>query len=317
MSQECKKISIIIPVYNEEQSLQKLHSLFCEVLNGLRYEYELIFVNDGSSDRSQALLEEFRRADRHVRVIEFSRNFGKEIALTAGLQFCTGDAAVMIDSDLQHPIELLSQFIQKWQDGAEVVIGVRISNTGEGMVKRLGSKLYYRIMRWISEVEIVPQSTDYRLLDRSVIDAFKHFSEHNRMTRALIDWLGFRREYIYFHAAERFDGSTVRYTFSKLFRLATDSIISLSFFPLRLAGYLGSAIVVLSSLLGAFIVFEQYFLHDPLHLGVSGTGMLALLIIFLVGIVLACLGLIALYIATIQHEVLSRPLYVVRKAKKE
>jgi len=307
-----KLISIIIPIYNEEKNIPFLYQKLTGVLTSLqKYDFELIFINDGSQDKSLLELEKITQKDQRARILDFSRNFGKEIATTAGIHSCHGDACLMIDADLQHPIEKIPEFIGKWEKGAEVVIGVREKNNGEGLVKKFGSFVFYKIINMISETEIVSKATDFRLLDRMVIDAFNKLTEKNRMTRALIDWLGFRRDYVYFTANARINGKA-SYSFWKLLRLAFNSFISFSLFPLRLAGYLGIIITILSGMLGIFIIITRYFIKDVYF---SGTAILAVIILFLIGIVLICLGLIALYIANIHAEVNNRPLYVIRKRK--
>lgn len=306
---EKKLISLIIPVFNEEKNIPALYEKLRGVMSGLTYEWELIFVNDGSRDNSLKEIEKVISSDARVRVIDFSRNFGKEIATTAGINNCRGDACIMIDADLQHPVEKIPEFIGDWEDGYEVVIGVRNKNKGEGLVKKLGSYLFYKIINRISDTQIVSQSTDFRLLDRVVIDEFNKLTERNRMTRALIDWLGFRRKYIYFDANQRLHGKA-SYSFWKLIRLAFNSMISFSLFPLRVAGYMGIVITLLSGILGIFIFITKY-VTGALYF--SGPAILAVIILFLIGIVLICLGLIALYIANIHVEVSNRPAYVIRK----
>ena len=307
---EKKTISLIIPIYNEEKNIPILFERLKKVIDVLSYSWELIFVNDGSGDKSMDELEKIKNSDDRIKIIDFSRNFGKEIATTAGINHCRGDACIMIDADLQHPVELIPEFIKKWEDGAEVVVGVRKKNKGEGLVKRMGSFFFYKIINRISDTEIVSQATDFRLLDREVIDQFKNMTERNRMTRALVDWMGFRRQYINFEANERLHGKA-SYSFWKLLRLAFNSIISFSLFPLRIAGYLGITITILSGILGIFMFITNYVTGS---LNFSGPAVLAVVILFLIGIVLICLGLIALYIANIHAEVSNRPLYIIRKS---
>ena len=309
-------ISLIVPIYNEEKNINLFYQALTEVLanSAVDFEFELIFIDDGSTDQSAGLIEQLADADTRIKYLEFSRNFGKEIATTAGLNYAQGAAAIMIDADLQHPVELIPELIAKWQNGAEVVIGVRKSNKGEGLVKKIGSGLFYNIINNIADVKIIPQATDFRLIDRLVIDQFNRFTENNRMTRALIDWLGFKREYVYFNANKRLDGRA-KYGFLKLFHLAISSFVSLSLLPLKLAGYLGTLIVVLSGALGFYILVGKYIFHFFNPASFSGPAQLAILIVFLVGIILMSLGLIALYIANIHGEVTGRPLYVIRKKK--
>ena len=308
-----KFVSIVVPVFNEERNILKLYLELIKTLSRADKSFEIIFVNDGSQDKSQFEIKKIKKIDSRVRLISLTRNFGKELATTAGINHSLGDACIIIDADLQHPPFLIPEFIKKWEEGASVVIGVRKSNKGEGLIKKAGSKMFYKIMNKISETRLVPNATDYRLLDRTVIDEFNKFSERNRMTRALIDWLGFDTKYLYFDAGKRVSGRA-RYSNFKLLRLAINSMVSFSLFPLKIAGYLGIFITFLSLPLGIFILIEKYILNDPLNLAISGPATLAVILLFLVGIVLICLGLIALYIANIHNEVINRPLYVIKKS---
>ncbi|MFA6047619.1 MAG: glycosyltransferase family 2 protein [Parcubacteria group bacterium] len=307
---EKRMISLIIPIFNEEKNIPILYEHVKKVVDSTPHLWELIFVNDGSRDGSVTELQKIRDIDSRVKIIDFSRNFGKEIAMTAGINNCRGDACMMIDADLQHPVELIPEFIKKWEDGAEVVVGVRKKNKGEGIVKKAGSYFFYKIINRISDMKIVSQATDFRLLDREVINEFNKMTERNRMTRALIDWMGFRRQYINFEANERLHGEA-SYSFWKLLRLAFNSIVSFSLFPLRIAGYLGIFITLISGLLGLFIFITKYVIGS---MEFSGPAILAVVTLFLIGIVLICLGLIALYIANIHAEVSNRPLYIIRKS---
>lgn len=307
-------ISIIVPVYNEEVNIPILYSQLKKQLDNLEMSYEIIFVNDGSNDQSRDRIASLIKSDSKVKVIDFSRNFGKEVAITAGLNHALGEAAIMIDADLQHPPELIPEFISKWKSGKEIVIGVRQDTKKQNIFRKFFSWFFYKFINLVSDTEIVPKATDYRLLDKKVIREFNRLTERNRMARGLIDWLGFDREYICFTANERI-GSSSRFSAVKLMRLAISSVVSLSLFPLKLAGYLGIFITFFSGLLGLFVLVEKYFLSDPLNMNFSGSAILAIIIMFLVGIILICLGLIALYIASIHGEVLNRPLYVIREKK--
>lgn len=311
MEVEKKLISIIVPVFNEEKNVPLCYEKMRMLFDVLPYAFEIIFINDGSSDKSNLALEKISARDARLRVIEFSRNFGKEVAVTAGINHCLGTACIILDADLQHPIEKIPEFIEKWEGGAEVVVGVREKNRGEGLVKKIGSYFFYKIINRISDMEIVTRATDFRLLDRIVIDEFNRLTEKNRMTRALIDWLGFRRDYVRFEANERIHGAP-SYGFWKLTHLAFSSVISFSLFPLKLAGYLGIIITLGSGLLGIFVMFDRYVSKE---FGFSGSAILAVVILFLIGIVLICLGFIALYIANIHAEVTNRPMYIIRKKK--
>lgn len=308
-----KLISLVVPIHNEVENIPALYAALLRVSESLpSYSWEFLFVDDGSTDNSVSLLETLAEKDSRINLIEFSRNFGKELATTAGIHSATGDAVLMLDADLQHPPELIPEFIKKWEAGAEVVIGVRLSNTREGLVKRLGSKLYYSISNFISDTEILSKATDFRLMDRKVVDEFNKFSERSRITRGLVDWLGFRRDTVEFVAPARSYG-VAKYSFTKLLGLAFSSFVSHSLFPLRFAGYLGITIIAISLPLGIFMFFSRYIFTNFYNF--SGTAILATILLFLIGIVLACLGLIALYIANIHTEVANRPLYVIRKKK--
>ncbi len=308
-----KIISIIIPVFNEEKNVPLIYHALRQVWEKLpSYDYEYIFVNDGSKDKSSLAIEALAANDKNVKCVEFSRNFGKEMATTAGIEAATGDAVIIIDADLQHPAELIPQFVSRWENGAEIVIGVRTRNKGEGFTKKMGSWLFYKIMSLIPNTNVIPGETDFRLIDRMVANAFNGLSEQRRMTRSLINWLGFKKEIITFEANARMHGEAA-YSTSKLIRLALYSLISNSLLPLRITGYLGIIITFLSGLLGGVIFFELYIFGDPWNWNLSGSGQLAIIIVFLVGIILMALGIIALYIENMHTELSDRPLYVVRK----
>ena len=313
-----KTISVIIPVYNEEANIPLIYAAVLEAWKGLpNYNLELLFVDDGSQDESAQAIEHLllgeQQSPRHSgRLIELSRNFGKEMATTAGIHEATGDAVIMLDADLQHPPACIPQFVEVWEQGAEVVVGVRSRNSGEGFIKRWGSIIFYKIMGAISDTEFVPGETDFRLVDRKVVEAYKSFPEHERMTRSLINWLGFRRGRVVFEAAARQNG-TPGYSTLKLVHLAVNSFLSNTLLPLRFAGYLGVAITLFSGLLGVLVIVTKYLIPTVFGSSITGTAQLAILLLFLIGIVLAMLGIIGLYVGSIHTEVSNRPLYVIRR----
>lgn len=311
-----KKISIVIPAYNEEKNIPLIYGEIQKVFKTLqdKYIFDVLFVNDGSTDNTLAEIEKLASLDQQVKYIDFSRNFGKEVATTAALNNCQGDACIILDADLQHPIGLIPEFVKKWEHGFEVVVGIRNKNKSLGLMKKIGSSIFYKIINSISEIKIDPNATDFRLLDRLVIDEFNRFTETNRMTRALIDWLGFKKDFIHFDANERVNGDA-SYSFWKLFVLAINSFISLSLLPLKFAGTIGFVITFISGIAGAYILLGKYFLHWPFASTFSDSENLAILILFLVGIILISIGLMALYVANIQSEVINRPMYVIRKKK--
>ena len=310
-----KHISIIIPLFNEEKNIPLVFAELEAVFKPLagQYSYEVIFVNDGSLDHSQEVISKLSVENPHVKYLEFSKNFGKEIATSAGINAASGDAVMMLDADMQHPVNLIPQFLEKWQAGADVVVGIRQKNTKEGFVKKFGSKLFYFLTESISETRITPNATDFRLIDRIVVEEFNKFTEHGRITRGLIDWLGYERDYVYFVANERRFG-VAAYNTIKLARLLIASLVSHSLVPLKLAGYLGVLIMILSFPLGVFIFIDKY-VFDNMPFFFSGNAILAVIMLFLIGVVLTCLGIMALYIANIHIEVIGRPLYVVRRRK--
>lgn len=306
-----KLISIVIPIHNEAANVPVLHDALSNVAaQKPTYDFEFIFIDDGSTDNSVQALLKIEKTDRRLSLLQFSRNFGKEAAVSAGLQAAGGDAVVVMDADMQHPPAIMPKFIEKWEQGAEVVVGIKRYSKKESLFKRTTSSLFYRLLNSVSQTEITPHASDYRLLDRCVVDTFNQMTERNRMTRGLIDWLGFDREYIDFVASPRLHGEA-SYTVRKLVRLALNSFTSYSLLPLKAAGYLGVLILVTSGPVGAAIIGDRL-LKDPMQWHISGTAVLAVTTIFLVGVILASLGLVALYIAHIHAEVTNRPLYVLR-----
>jgi dolichol-phosphate mannosyltransferase len=304
-----KLLSIIIPVYNESPNIPVIYKALATHIEKLLYKFEIIFVDDGSRDDSAQQVTKLQKKDQCVRLVEFSRNFGKEAAVSAGLHAAKGQAAIILDADLQHPPQYIPTFIKEWEQGAEIVVGVRLYNEKESWLKKFASRCFYKIMNGTSA--ITPHATDFRLLDRAVINAFNKFTERNRMARGLIDWLGFKQVFIQFKTAQRAHG-TASYGYGKLCRLALNSIASHSLLPLRIAGFLGIVILFIAGPLGAFIFYEKYIALGPDSFNFTGTAALAVIVLFLIGVVLVCLGLIAMYIARIYEEVKNRPLYIAK-----
>lgn len=297
-------------MYNEEKNIPLVADEIASVFSRLPFEYEIIFVNDGSRDASFAAITQLAREKSNIRGIDFSRNFGKETATSAGCHVAMGDAIVTMDADLQHPASFISEFIRHWQDGAEVVYTVRKKNEGASLTKRWTSALYYWIFNKVSEFQSEPRSTDFRLMDKKVIEAFRKFPERERMFRGMIDWMGYRRVKVEFSALERRHGRAT-YSYAKLLKLAINSFTSFSLLPLRFAGYLGVLIVTVSGILLTVMLTNRWFFNPDLFtpIAILATGNT-----FLIGIVLVSLGFIALYIARIHNEVIGRPLYIVRDA---
>jgi glycosyltransferase involved in cell wall biosynthesis len=300
------QVSVVVPVFNEADGLRDFHAALLKILRSVELTYEIIYCDDGSRDKSISILQLLAKS--HTRLITLSRNFGKEYALTAGISEARGDAVLTIDADGQHPVELIPQFIEKWQAGADVVVGVRDEATS------FSSRTFYRLFNRLTGERLIPHSTDFRLLDRKVVDAFLKLEEHNRITRGLIDWVGFARETIIFKAKARTHGDAT-YSKRQLRKLAIDSFVSLSSVPLFVFGYLGIVITAGSGILGLAVLVEQVFAHDPLGWKFTGTAMLGTLILFLIGIVLMSQGMLALYISHIHTQSKGRPLYVIDRSR--
>lgn len=305
-----KLISVVIPVYNEEKNIpvvaREVDSVFATIP---AYEYEIIFVNDGSRDNSFLALYDLSQKNARVRGLDFSRNFGKECATSAGCHVAEGDAVITMDADLQHPPTLIPEFLRLWEQGAEVVYTVRKKNEGASIMKRLTSSVYYWLFNKVSSITSEPRSTDFRLLDKKVVDVFRAFPERERMFRGMIDWMGFKRVKVEFVAPERLYGDA-GYSYIKLFRLAMNSFTSFSMLPLRMAGYMGIVITTISGILLLVMFINRWFFDPTLFTSIA---ILATGNTFLIGIVLISLGFIALYIARIHNEVINRPLYIVRE----
>ncbi|MBC7406602.1 MAG: glycosyltransferase family 2 protein [Candidatus Parcubacteria bacterium] len=315
-----KIISLIIPCYNEEVNIEYSYKqIIATWANSpilANYNYEIVYIDDGSMDATTENIQKLASKDKSVRLIELSRNFGKENALTAGLHSCIGDAAIMLDVDMQYPVDKLPEFAWEWEKGFDVVIGVRDSKKTTNIIEKFGSKLFYIIMDRISETNIKSGALDYRLMDRKVINQFKRLSEHNRITRALIDWLGFKRTYISYTEVAREFG-TPAYSFGKRVELALNSFVTHSFFPMIATGYLGLFIISWSLPTGAIVFVTKYFMGDPFGWNVTSGVCIGLLNSFLTGVILSCFGLMSNYIANIQKEAMNRPLFVIRSSSYE
>jgi dolichol-phosphate mannosyltransferase len=306
-----KKISIVIPVYNEAPNVLRLHDRLEHVVESLpSYDWRYVFVDDGSEDESLEVLTTLAVRNRRVLILSFSKNFGKEIALTAGAhESVDSDALICIDADLQHPPELIPTLVGKWESKFDVVIAVRLASENEPILRKMCSSFYYWLMGRISRIEMKPRATDFRLYDRKVVKAFTKITERERIFRGLMDWLGFRRTYVEFNASARVGGRPA-YSLIKLTRLAVNSFTSFSLLPLRLAGYLG--IIICTSCCGIYIwAILNYFILGAWI--ITPLAMVSLTNTFLMGITLIALGLVALYIGIIHTEVLNRPLYVIRE----
>lgn len=298
-------LSVVVPVFNEAHGISEFNNSLLAVLKSLGDSYEVIYVDDGSSDETASLIGGWHKMNSKIKLIRLSRNFGKENALAAGVAHAKGRATLMIDGDGQHPVELIPEFVKRWREGAQVVIGVR-KTSGE----RRSSKSFYRVLNRMTGEQMVPGSTDFRLIDSSVRKAFLDLRESDRITRGLIDWLGFRRHLIEFEANPRLSGE-VGYGRKKRFVLAANGFVSLTPVPLYLFGYLGVFITLFAIILGGSVVVEQGIFNDPWHWRFTGTAMIGILLMFLVGVVLMAQGMLSLYVSHIHSQTKGRPLYVI------
>lgn len=310
-----KLISYIVPCYNEADNIRVFYFELKKNLNKLNnYRHEIIFIDDGSSDNTLKEILKCAKKDKQVKYLEFSRNFGKEAAVSAGLHAAKGRAAIILDSDLQHPPRYIKDFIESWEGGAEMVVGIRENRDYTGLTDQLTSFIFYKLVALIKDTPLILGETDFRLVDRAIINEFNRLNERNRITRGMLDWLGFSKKFVNFRAQERQFGQT-KYSQFRRAKLALSALISHSQFPIHAISYLGVFIVIFSGLLGIFILIEKYFLEDPLNLKISGNASLGTLILFLMGIVLVTMGVLSQYILKIRDETMNRPLYIVRKKK--
>lgn len=306
-----KTISIVIPVYREAKNLTRLHERLEQVTGKLvDFKWQYFLVNDGSPDNSMDVLRQMAQGNRKIKVIDLSRNFGKEIALTAGVYEARGsDAVICMDADLQHPPELITTLVDEWQKGAEIVATIRTSIEKQPLLRRVGSHVYYWLMARISGLDMVSQTTDFRLYDKKVVAAFCQATERKRMFRGIMDWMGFHKVYVEFRADSRTEGEA-GYSYTKLWQLAINSITSFSLWPLRLTGYLGILITSTSGLLLTWML-SNFLFQNKEHF--TPLAIVVVINTFLIGIVLIAIGLVALYIGTIHTEVVNRPLYLIRE----
>lgn len=301
-------LSIIVPVYNEEQSIVHCVERLQTAVNKLGCAYEFVFVNDGSTDNSLALLKRERSKDPNIRIINLSRNFGHQIAVTAGLDFCQGDANIIIDADLQDPPELFGALIEKWQAGNDIVHARRRNRAGEGMFKRWTAAVYYRLLKRISNVEIPVDVGDFRLMSKTAVVAFRQLRERHRYVRGLIAWLGYKQGFVEYDRNQRYAGVT-KYPLIKMLRFSFDGIASFSVVPLRAA----SACGVLCAIAGAFYTIYALYVKFVLKQAVIGWTSIIIAILFIGGIQLICLGIIGEYIGILYEESKGRPLYLVNE----
>jgi glycosyltransferase involved in cell wall biosynthesis len=304
------EISIVVPLHNEEANIEHFFSRFEDLLKKLDVTYEIVCVNDGSTDGTLEALRKHQEKDPHIRLIDLSRNFGKEVALTAGLDHCCGAVVIPIDADLQDPPELIPEMIAKWREGYDMVYATRRSRHGESAVKRTTANLFYRLLGRISEVEIPRNTGDFRLMDRRVVDALRLMPERNRFMKGLFAWVGFKQTAIYYDRDPRLAGET-SWNYIRLWRLAVDGITSFSAAPLKVWSYLGLALSLTALIYAAYLVIRVL----VQGIDVPGYASMMVVILFMGGMQLITLGIIGEYLSRIFTEVKGRPLYLIREMR--
>ena len=302
-------LSVVVPCFDEEPCLRETHRRLVATLEAVpELAFELVYVDDGSRDAGLSLMREFQRADPRVRVLALSRNFGHQIAVTAGLKSAAGDAVVVIDADLQDPPEVIPEMLERWRRGADVAYGLRTEREGETRFKRWTASAFYRLLGRLADIPIPLDTGDFRLMDRAVADAFLAMPERDRFVRAMVAWTGFRQEPVPYRRAARAVGAT-KYPFGKMLGLAVSAIVSFSPAPLRLATWLGFLVSGLACAGIVYVLVVRVFTD----LSVSGWASLLVAVLFLGGVQLICLGILGAYLGRIYGEVKRRPLYLVKE----
>ena len=304
-----KKISIIVPAYNEEESLPHLYERLEELINSMEnYEFEILFVNDGSTDNTINLIKQYRKKDNKISYVDFSRNFGKEIAMIAGLDYAQGDAVIFMDADLQDPPELIPELVKYWEEGYDDVYAKRNSRKGETWLKKFTSKMYYRVLQSLTNVPIQKDTGDFRLLDRRCVNALKKMRESQRCSKSMFSWIGYKKKEVLYDRNSRVAGQT-KWNYKKLIDLAIDGITSFTTSPLRISTYIS---------IPTFIILFIYFIYVIAKCLVTSTMIQAfqaiiLLILFFSGIQILLIGIIGEYLGRIFNESKNRPLYLVNE----
>lgn len=299
-------LSIIVPVYNEDDVIKIFHQKTSSVLDSQPFDAEIIYVNDGSTDSTLEKLLQLKEVDSRIIIADLSRNFGKEIAMTAGLDYCKGDAVVIIDADLQDPPELIPELILKWQAGYDVVYAKRISREGESALKKLTSKVFYRILKHVSRVTIPEDTGDFRLMSRRAVNALNSLRERNRYMKGLFAWIGYPQTAVLYHRDPRYAGES-KWNYYSLWNLAVEGITSFSTAPLKMSTYMGLLTATGAFLYGIWIIFKTLIYGDP----VAGFPTMMAIILFLGGSQLLALGIIGEYLGRIFSESKQRPLYLI------
>lgn len=302
-------ISVLIPAYNEEECLHELYKRVSDVLSKLeKYDYEILIVNDGSKDKTLEILQELNKNDSHLQYVNLARNYGKEIAMAAGLDYVKGDVVVILDADLQIPPEYIPEMLSYYEEGYDDVYGRRKSRNDESFFKRLGTKIYYKALQSLTRVDILKNTSDFRLLSRRAVEALKQYKEQRRYTKGLFALIGFKKKEFIYEPVKRYAGKS-KWNYFSLINLAIEGITSFSTFPLRLSSFLGIIVATIGFIYILFLILKTIIFGEP----VRGYPTLLSIIVFLGGIQLLSLGVIGEYLGRIFDEVKNRPLYFVEK----
>ena len=305
-----KIISIVVPVFNEEDNIQHFYESICQNMEPLPYEFELIFVDDGSKDRSREILRELEKKDSRIQSIFLAKNYGHQLALTCGLDYAEGDAVITMDGDMQHPPELLPVLLEQWENGYEVVQTIRKTTEGVSAMKKLTSYYYYKVLNKLSDVHIQEGGSDFRLMDRVVVKAFRRYHEHARFIRGMIGDMGFKQTRIEFVAPKRFAGVS-KFSPKKMLNFAIDGVLAYSIMPLRLGLYIGFLCAVVSILIICHVLVSKFIFDDA----VAGWTTTMACILFFGGMQMMVLGIIGEYLGRVFEEVKKRPLYLIARGK--
>jgi len=299
-------LSVIIPIYNEELNISLLHSRLKKVIDSLNVSWEFIFINDGSKDNSLILIKELAKNDQRIKYISFSRNFGHQVAVTAGLDACVGDSVVIIDADLQDPPELITDLYNKFREGYDVVYARRKARKGESIMKKITAKIFYRILKSITSVNIPVDTGDFRIISRKIVDILKQMPEKHKYLRGQISWAGYNQTFIEYNRDERNAGKT-GYTYKKMMSFAMDGVTSFSNFPLKIVTYAGFLVSLVAFIMIVYALYSRFITKDY----VQGWTSLMISVLFIGGIQLISIGIIGQYLSRINDNVRNRPLYLI------
>lgn len=308
-----KKISVVIPAYNEEESLPILYDRMKKLMDNMEnYEFEILFVNDGSKDKTIEIIKDMREKDNRISYVDFSRNFGKEIAMIAGLDYATGDCVIFMDADLQDPPELIPELVKYWEEGYDDVYAKRRSRKGETWLKKFTSKMYYKVLQHLTKVEIQQDTGDFRLLDRRCVNALKKLRESQRNTKSMFSWIGYKKKEVLYDRDPRIAGKT-KWNYIKLVDLAIDGITSFTTSPLRLSTFIAIPTFIVLFVYFVYVIAKCFVVHEA----IQAFQAIILLILFFSGIQILLFGIVGEYLGRIFNETKNRPLYLVNEYNDE